>query len=208
LIDTMRIEDERALKTFSDPLNMRILNLLDSEGPLTSAGVARRFGDSAPRIHYRMKRMEEAGILEVARTESINGIAAKFYAPSARHYQVMGDIDGILTGRFKDGVARFVEERFQESLRLFLKAFEKASENREEKSPGIVSSCTLMMGELEANAFQEDLCALIARHRPVVDSAELSAGQEIEAPTNNPAADCPEEKRPYHFLTAMIVKED
>jgi hypothetical protein len=50
--------------------------------------------------------MEQAGFIEVSRTESINGILARFHAPAASRYEVVGSGSAVLRGAFKDSIVK------------------------------------------------------------------------------------------------------
>jgi len=88
MVDELLLEDEAVIRVFVDPLHQRMLQALLGQGPLTSAGLGRHLGLPAAKLHYHLKKMEEAGLLELDREELIRGIRARYLRPAARHFRL------------------------------------------------------------------------------------------------------------------------
>lgn len=122
MLDEMELDSEARIRAFTHPYRMRILHALKEIGePVTATDVARKLGDGPGKVHYHMRILEKVGIVVLARTESVNGIVARYYEPNARAFIVVGGAlgdgpDFPLT----DDVARMISQRFKEGLKAFL----------------------------------------------------------------------------------------
>jgi DNA-binding transcriptional ArsR family regulator len=76
----------RDLRVLAHPLRLRLLSLLGS-GPLSAAEAARDLGDTQANISYHLRRLHEAGLVEVAEEVNIRGGRAKRY----RHDPASGE---------------------------------------------------------------------------------------------------------------------
>lgn len=69
----------------SDPIRLNILLHLGTT-PKTAQDVADALDVSRSKIHYHLKILEDAGIIEVVQTELINGITQKYFLPVAKAF--------------------------------------------------------------------------------------------------------------------------
>ncbi len=122
MLDLMLLDSEERIKAFTHPYRLKLLHVLRSaQLPMTATEVARALGDGPGRVHYHMRILEAAGIVGLARTETVNGIVARYYQPSARHYSVSDAARGAVGGEpMRDEVARMISRRFRDGLRAFL----------------------------------------------------------------------------------------
>lgn len=67
-----------ALRVLAHPLRLRILSLLTGSA-MSAAEAARELGDSQANVSYHLRRLQEAGLLEVAEEVRIRGGVAKRY---------------------------------------------------------------------------------------------------------------------------------
>nr|WP_231989321.1 helix-turn-helix domain-containing protein [Ndongobacter massiliensis] len=87
----MAVKDVYILNTLdevnlvSDPIRLDILLHLGTT-PKTAQDVADALGVSRSKIHYHLKILEDAGIIEVVKTELINGITQKYFLPVAKAF--------------------------------------------------------------------------------------------------------------------------
>ena len=72
------LDSYEQLKAISDPLRIQILSYT-IERAYTGKQLSELLGMSAPKVHYHLKELEQAGLLEVVDTEIKNGIVQKFY---------------------------------------------------------------------------------------------------------------------------------
>lgn len=122
MIDVFILDTEQRIKAFTHPYRMRLIHVFrETRRPMTATEVARIIGDGPGRVHYHMRILEAAGIVAVVRTEIVNGIIARYYEPTARHYSVADAARGAVGGEpVRDEVARMISRRFRDGLRAFL----------------------------------------------------------------------------------------
>lgn len=82
---TLIIKDLNQLKILSDPFRAKLMILL-IERPYTGQQLAERFNLSRARIHYHLRELEKNHLIELVRTEEINGIVQKFYQSVAQGF--------------------------------------------------------------------------------------------------------------------------
>lgn len=122
MLEELELDTEERIKAFTHPYRMRLLNALRQHGrPATATELARALGDGPGKAHYHMRLLEAAGIVAVARTEVVNGIIARYYEPSARHFVVQPGLGpGYEDGALRDELSRMIARRFKEGLKAFL----------------------------------------------------------------------------------------
>jgi len=73
-------KNDEEVKILFDPYRRRILKVyLDSEEPLTVKQVATILGEKPSKVHYHVMKLLRIGALELAKTEVIRQIIAKYY---------------------------------------------------------------------------------------------------------------------------------
>ncbi|CAG9620508.1 ArsR/SmtB family transcription factor [Sutcliffiella rhizosphaerae] len=72
-----RISNEQ-LKLLSNAHRVQIITLLSNE-ELTAKQLAEKLGQSPGSIHYHVKKLYDGGLIELVRTNTINGIVEKYY---------------------------------------------------------------------------------------------------------------------------------
>lgn len=115
------------IKAFSVPYRIKILDSMYSfKAPATVKNIADKMKETPAKIHYHIKKMEEAGIVQLIYTENINGIIAKFYEPAAEQYQI-NHRSGQTEDKYKvlDETQRVIEAAYNESKNNFLEQIEK-----------------------------------------------------------------------------------
>lgn len=76
----LRTQDE--INLGFHPYRVRILmKYYDLDRPMTVKQVATELGESPAKVHYHVKKLVNGDLLELIKTELINGITAKFYFP-------------------------------------------------------------------------------------------------------------------------------
>lgn len=77
------------VKALSDPYRYKILSyFFKINAPATVKQIADSMEEVPAKVHYHVKKLEKAGILNLVRTEEINGIIAKYYEPTAEDFEV------------------------------------------------------------------------------------------------------------------------
>ena len=89
--DVKHLKTLEEIRAISDPYRYKILNCFYKIGePITVKQLADELGEVPAKVHYHVKKMEKAGLLTLVHTKEINGIIAKYYEPTARHFRIEG----------------------------------------------------------------------------------------------------------------------
>lgn len=88
----MFIETTEQLHALSHPLRQRILSVLSFE-ELTNKEIATTLEESAPKIHFHVKELFNAGIIELTRKEVKGSIVEKYYTASARSFRLSPNLE-------------------------------------------------------------------------------------------------------------------
>lgn len=113
------VEEIRAL---SDPYRYKILNCFYKNGePITVKQVADELGEVPAKVHYHVKKMEKAGILVLVHTKEINGIVAKYYEPTAKRFNIVGeDVEGMDKSLKLSETLKVISQLYDDSKNIFL----------------------------------------------------------------------------------------
>src|SRR5688572_10061938 len=80
--DVLIVTDLETLKLISDPLRLRMLELLRGE-PRTVKELARALGVAPTKLYYHVKLLLERELIRVAETRIVSGITEKRYQVTA-----------------------------------------------------------------------------------------------------------------------------
>jgi|GEM_PF-1093035 len=122
MLEELQLDTEERLKAFTHPYRMKLIHVLrEMSRPATATEVARSLGDGPGKVHYHMRLLEQAGIVVLVRTETVNGIIARYYEPAAARYRVQGaSLGSEGDTHLRDEVARMITQRFKDGLKIFL----------------------------------------------------------------------------------------
>ncbi|MGB9630516.1 MAG: ArsR family transcriptional regulator [Candidatus Methanodesulfokora sp.] len=101
-----------SIRAISSDLAEKILIEL-SKGPKCAADIARSLGEAEQKVHYHMRKLRDAGLIKISRTEERGGGTAKLYELVSGVISVkLSDEEPIKIGRVKDpgNLRPFVEE--------------------------------------------------------------------------------------------------
>ena len=86
------IETAEQLHALSHPLRQRILNVLISE-ELSNKQIADELGESAPKVHFHVKELLNAGIILLTKEEVKGSIVEKKYTAAARSFRLSPSLE-------------------------------------------------------------------------------------------------------------------
>jgi putative molybdopterin biosynthesis protein len=81
------IKSPNDLKILGDEMRQRILRILMSQ-PATLSQIGERLDSYPAKVRHHLKRLEEAGLVELTSTKVIRGFVEKYYQASAKAYHV------------------------------------------------------------------------------------------------------------------------
>lgn len=156
------LEEARAI---SDPYRYRILKYFyEINEPATAKQIADKMGEVPAKVHYHVKKLEKAGILEMVNTKVINGIIAKYYEPTAKSFEVFynkskeGNKEVVLSES-----EQLISEFYDKSKRVMLSKL-RACANDDEKMKAIFSMDDLYLSEKEAAELEEYIGKFFKEH--------------------------------------------
>lgn len=88
----MIIETAEQLHALSHPLRQRILNVLISR-ELNNKQIADELGESAPKVHFHVKELLNAGIIQLTKEEVKGSIIEKKYTAAARSFRLSPSLE-------------------------------------------------------------------------------------------------------------------
>jgi DNA-binding transcriptional ArsR family regulator len=110
------IRDAEGLQALCHPTRVEMLETLRE--PASAAAVARQIGQTRQRVHYHLKALEEAGLVEAVETRQNGNFLETLYRAVARSFVVAPEVawkDGRRLVAWKDG-RRLEALRAQHSL--------------------------------------------------------------------------------------------
>lgn len=88
----MNLTTLEQIKAYSDPYMLKIITYLrNNQESATVKEIADFFGEVPAKVHYHIKKLEKAGILELVKTKEIKGIIAKYYYLTAESFNIEGN---------------------------------------------------------------------------------------------------------------------
>lgn len=83
------LKNPKEIKIISNPIRMKVLKNYYTYGqPATVKQMAVHMNEVPANIHYHVKKLLEIHVLELHHTETVNGILAKFYVPTAKTIKI------------------------------------------------------------------------------------------------------------------------
>ena len=161
--DCITLKTMNEIKIISNPIRMRVLrNYYAIAKPATVKQMAVYMGEVPANIHYHVKKLVEINVLELDHTESINGITAKFYVPTAKSIKI-DDENNSITDGYIDEKEIIVSNIFDDGKKEFLKAL-RGRHDEEEK--GTLFATHLSLSEEEYRQVIQYISDLVENNRP------------------------------------------
>ena len=85
MLDVKVIDDLATLRLLSDPLRLRLIELL-GVAPTTVKELARDMDMKPNRLYYHVNLLEDHGLVKVTQTRIVSGIVERTYALVARRF--------------------------------------------------------------------------------------------------------------------------
>lgn len=155
--DTKVLSTIEEVKAISDPLKFRILmTFYNMKQPATVKQIADFLNEVPSKVHYHVKKMEKLEILKLIYTKEINGIIAKFYEPTARHFEVKcsDDIDNASKAIMLGETQIMLAKIYDTSKEIFLEEISETSKN-DKKTNGGLRMTDLYLTENQAEEFSK-----------------------------------------------------
>ncbi|MEV6901965.1 helix-turn-helix domain-containing protein [Amycolatopsis sp. NPDC051372] len=116
---TERILDARTLRALAHPLRMRMLDLLEQDGPATATGLGKRVGESSGTTSWHLRQLADAGLVA---EDPDRGSKRERWWKAAQDYTTIrtGDFvsDPELAGSISTVLHQLVIQRHQEEAQF------------------------------------------------------------------------------------------
>lgn len=140
------------IRVYSDPYRIEILFTFQKfNRPATCKEIADSMGEVPAKVHYHIKKMEKAGVLNLVYTKNINGIIAKYYEPAAENFELKGSVKGedAIKSILGETYLNTISQIFDKAKSDFLKIVQKSAENHN-KGKGVLQYSDLFLTDDEA----------------------------------------------------------
>lgn len=139
--DKVKLSTLEQIKAYSDPYRLRILTLLRNNGDAaTVKEIADQLGEVPAKVHYHIKKLEKAGIVELIRTKEVKGIIAKYYYLTADRFEIVGEnISEQAKQIYKSEVLNLVSDYYQNSRNDVIDALNSRIEDHNEGNISLTS---------------------------------------------------------------------
>lgn len=145
------------IKVFSDPFRYKILMCFyRKKQPATVKEIAVALNEVPANVHYHVKKLEKAGILQLVYTKEINGIIAKYYEPTAEVFDINypDEIAAANKQLILSEKKQFLTQIFDESKNIFIEQTAGYPKSDNEHN-GTISMEDLYLTKDEAKEFEE-----------------------------------------------------
>lgn len=88
----MIIETTEQLHALSHPMRQRILSVLSFD-EMTNKEISTALGESAPKVHFHVKELLNAGIIKLIKEEVKGSIVEKYYTATARSFRLSPSLE-------------------------------------------------------------------------------------------------------------------
>lgn len=163
--DTIKLSTMEEIKTYSDPYRLRIITFLrNSKEEATVKEIADYLGEVPAKIHYHIKKLERAGIIELVRTKEIKGIIAKYYYLTANNYLIEGEEIQTQTQKvYKSQVLNIVNDYYDKSKEKSIDTLIKKFNNTDNNAISIISR-DMNIDEENVKNFDKELRELVKKY--------------------------------------------
>jgi len=150
----VKLENEKELKIFMDPIRQRILRTMGMLGaPVTAKHLADVTGMTPASAKHHLGRLESIGLVEEDHTEQIHGITARFYRVSQADVSICMD-----SGDNRGDREILVEGQLSSIFSEYKKGMEQyAAGGAEGEMPGEFFSGVVHLTEEQRDAVRESV---------------------------------------------------
>jgi DNA-binding transcriptional ArsR family regulator len=162
--DEVRTLDARSLRGLAHPLRMQVLRLLQSDGPATATTLAERTGESSGTLSWHLRQLAEHGFIEED-TERGN--------KRERWWRAKGGTTRLESAEFRRDPATsgalsiVLHDMLQHQFRRIATYLDEDWGPDWEHAGTMSDWSNLRMTPAQLQALNEELLAVVERHRPV-----------------------------------------
>lgn len=83
----MNLETTEQIRALAHPVRQRILRLLTTE-PMTNKQLAQALDESPARLHFHVRELHQAGLIELVEERPKGGVLEKYYSAAAHNFRL------------------------------------------------------------------------------------------------------------------------
>lgn len=160
MLETYTIETLEQLRAISDPLRVRITDLLRVQ-PMTATQIGDTLKIAPAKIHYHVRELEKVGLLQLVETREKGGILEKYYQPVAHELVVSGSL---LRSAPKNEVLGYIGNWIDKIKGGFMHVFRQDLESKETHFRTIFGTAQIYVTREEMQQLNQQLAELIKRY--------------------------------------------
>jgi DNA-binding transcriptional ArsR family regulator len=88
MLDVYVITSYEQAKVISHKLRLQIMTIFKDHNPRTAKQIADELELPASKVHYHVRELERAGIVEIVETREKGGVIEKYYLPIAKEFRI------------------------------------------------------------------------------------------------------------------------
>ena len=164
------------VKMIFEPYRLKILKVIHkSEKEMTVKQIATQLEQAPNKVHYHVKKLHDFGVLDLVRTENINGIIAKFYKTTYNGYMIgsEGKSQEVLSAK-EEAIMNALDDSvksFKEDMVTYINMV--AEKGKEAQRGLIIGYEKLYMTKEEKEDFIEELDKLYKKYHKEDQSKEI-----------------------------------
>lgn len=164
------------VKMIFDPYRLKILKTLHGENTeKTVKQIAVEMGEAPNKVHYHVKKLLDFGALKLIRTETINGIIAKYYSTAYDGFVIgsEGNSEDVINvkGNVLNTALDEVVGKFKVDMYSYMNL---VAEKGKEAQRGLdIGYMKLYMNKEEKEAFSKEMKQLISKYTKEVEDKEI-----------------------------------
>jgi DNA-binding transcriptional ArsR family regulator len=178
--EEMVIADLKTLKVLSDPLRLRIRELMTD--PTTVKQVAAVLNIPATKLYYHIDQLEKHGLIVLVDTRIVSGIIEKHYQISARQVRVARQLlSPEAQDADKGGLSLTLKGLFQDTQEDLIASIHEGTVSLDDDANhhgAIISSTRFMLDETQAGEFYDRLRALFNEYVKLSRANQEAKGKD------------------------------
>ncbi len=155
--DELWIRDPEALRVFSEPMRLKILQLLQT--PASVKEVAGTLGLPAPKLHYHVKRLLDQQLIRVVEERREGHLVEKLYQVSARRFRLANPLAGDALP--DEDTAALFSGMIEDSRESLLRSLQDSASGEAERP--VFTRKRLRLTEVALHRLRTELLELITR---------------------------------------------
>lgn len=172
-----KIDDIEVAKMLLDPRKRNILDI--AKNPVTVSQMAEELQEKQSRLYYHVKKLEEAGLLELVETRQLGNLIEKYYQTSKAAGQHIFQLDESLQVKHHGALMEQIMNVLQPGLKLLEQELKNGRVDKFEEAVHLAISFNKMTGKEWNNSHNRMLRAIKEEVNPSEDVKEVPLPSDL-----------------------------